>query len=123
MAEEIRREFSQEIATVPDGAGGAGLSNAVDFRKYAGGALVTPATLDNTTVISFQVSQDGVNFYTLYDKLNALIYLTVTLNASRAYPLPDELFGWGWFKVFTCTTGGVAVNQTGAKVFGLCLKG
>lgn len=123
MNQEIKRISSQGVATVPDGAGGAGLSNAIDFRQFAGGSFITPATLDATTVIGFQVSNDGATFATLYDKTNALIYATVTLNASRAYPLPDELFGFAWFKIFCCTTGGVAVNQTGAKVFTINLKG
>lgn len=119
----LERRYLQTTLTVPSGAGGAGLSNSVDAQAYAGGAFATPATLDATTVIGFQVSVDGTNFYTLKDKSNALVYVTVTLNAAGTYPLPDEIFGAAAFKIFCMTTSGVAVNQTGAKAFPLILKG
>jgi hypothetical protein len=120
---DIQRISSQAQAVVPTGEGGAGLSDAIDFRPYAGGGFITPATLDATTVIGFQVSADGVTFLPLCDKDNALVKVTVTLDAAKAYPLPDELYGWSHFKLFCMTTAGAAVNQTGAKTFTLHLKG
>jgi hypothetical protein len=120
---EIQRISSQAQAVVPTGEGGAGLSSPIDFRPYAGGGFITPATLDTTTVIGFLVSTDGATFVPLCDKDNALVKVTVTLDAARAYPLPDELYGWAFFKLFCMTTAGAAVNQTGAKTFTLHLKG
>lgn len=116
----ITRRSTQVDTTITSGQS---VSEIVGYENWAGGILRTPATLDATTVIGFKVSQDGTNFYTLYDKDNALVKLTVTLNESRAYPLPDEMFGTRYFKIFTCTTGGVAVNQTGDKAFKVSLKG
>jgi hypothetical protein len=103
---------------------GTAISNApIDFRGWAGGMFTTPSTMDATTVIGFTVCSDPTGtFLPLYDKTNTLVTVTVTLNASRAYPLPDELFGVPYFKLWT-QAAGVDVNQTGAKTFTLSLKG
>lgn len=120
METEISRKTSQQIVTVPTGAA---LSNAVDIREFAGGVFITPATLDATTVIAFQVSDSASGTFTdLRKSDNTLATVTVELNGSHAYPLVDELFGAQFFK-FWCQASGTGVNQTGDKVFNLNLKG
>ena len=108
----------------------AALTDTVEFRDFAGGLLITPADLatggkafDATTVLAFKVAtkQDGT-FTALYDSSNTLITITPTLAVPHAYPLPDELFGCGWFKIWMQASGS-DVTQTAAHTFLLSLKG
>jgi hypothetical protein len=117
----ISRKSSRGSATI---ASGAAVSEVLDLREMAGGTIITPATLNATTVIGFKVCDtESGTFVPLYDQDNSLVYLTVQVDASRAYPLPDELFGAQFFKLWACTTGAADVDQTGSKAFALMLKG
>lgn len=117
----IMREIAYRAANV--GAGTA-LSNAIEVSDFAGGLLITPSSLDNNTAIGFKVSdrEDGV-FYSLFGSDGVLITIPVSIANARAYPLPDELFGAHWIKIWTCTTGGLDVNQASVRGFGLMMKG
>ncbi len=119
---DIERRYLPVTATVPSGQA---RSQAIFYQPYALGGFVTPAALDATTVIGFEVSNDGENFSPLWNgaATDALIYKTVALNASHGYALPDELAGFAYFKIFCMTTGGAAVNQTAERIFSVNLKG
>lgn len=120
MGDKLKRDVSSGTVTV---ANGAALSGAIDMRDYSGGVIITPATLNATTKIAFQVcdSADGT-YLPLYTAANALEEVTVTLNAARAYAIPDSVFGASFIKLW-CQASGTGVNQTGAKTFTVMLKG
>lgn len=120
MGDKLKRDVSSGAVVV---ASGAALSDAIDMRDYSGGVFITPASLNATTKIAFQVS-DAANgtFIPLYTSADALEEVTVTLNASRAYALPEALFGASFVKLW-CQASGTGVNQTGAKTFTIMLKG
>jgi len=110
-------EISATIAT------GESESNALDFRNVYEAVVSKPATLDATTVLGFKVSgSKNGTFVTLYDDTGTLVYITVSLTAVQALYLPRKVMSNNFVKLFTCTTGGVAVAQTGAKVFGGSMK-
>lgn len=117
---QLRRAVEKIIATI---ASGAAKSSAVVMDEMAGGLFVTPASLAATTVIAFEISTDGgTTWVPLYDADNALVTVTVALDASRAYPLPDELFAAPMFRFWTQASG-TGVNQTEAETLQVFLKG
>jgi hypothetical protein len=105
-------------------ANGGSMSNAMDFQQYAGGNIITPLTLNANTVLGFMIAeQEAGPYYPLYDEYGQLVYIPVSVAASRAYVLPTALFGACFVKVWTCTTAGVSVAQTGDKGFTVMMKG
>ena len=103
-------------------ANGAAVSGAIDNTWPAGGGLITPAALTATTVIAFKVcaTVDGT-FVPLYDKDGALCEAAVSVSTAGGYPLPDELFGFPFFKIWT-EAGGSDVNQAAERVFAVVMK-
>jgi hypothetical protein len=103
-------------------ASGAAVSAVIDSTWAAGQGLVTPAALDATTKIAFKVctSQTGA-FLPLYDDSNTLVEVTVTLNAARAYALPEKLFAWPYFKLWAQASGS-DVNQSADRSFTISQK-
>lgn len=94
----ILRKRKDVTATI---ASGAAASDAVDARGYSGGGYRLPSTFDGTA-LTFQVSEAEAGTYaTLYDQYGSA--LSVVVAASRAYPLPQELFGWPFFKLVSGT--------------------
>lgn len=77
----------------------------VDIRGYQATSILIPNGFDGS-VIRFQVSLDGTNYFPLYDSTNARVEMTVA--ADRVYPLWMELSGLGYLKVdcATAQTGG-----------------
>jgi hypothetical protein len=102
----------------------ASQSGVIRIKDILTGILTTPATLDATTVIGFTACPTyGGTYTTCYDEYNTLIYITVTLNAAGTYNVPTSIMKNNFIKIFTCTTAGVAVNQTGDKTFAFIGKG
>ena len=101
----------------------AHFSDAIDLREVWLARLFTPAALTATTVIGFYASDDDVTYAPLKDQYNALVQITVTLDAAGAYVLPSEVLGCNFIKIWTCTTAGVDVDQAAARTFKLSLKG
>lgn len=60
--------------------------------------LVRPANLTGT-LLTFLVSNDGTNFYTLYDEDNDPIALVVNTAAGAQRIQADDLAGWGYVKI------------------------
>lgn len=117
----------EEITTIqsnPVIALGANISALIDNSQHITGGFITPAALEANTVIGFKVAtKRNGTFVALRNASNALVQVPVTLNASYAYPLPEEVKAFPFFKIWTCTTAGVDVNQTAARTFELALKG
>jgi hypothetical protein len=112
--EIMEREARSVVATI---SSGAAVSTPVDSTWAAAQGLITPAALEATSKIGFKVcaTSDGT-FQPLYDEFNAIVEVPVTLNAARAYALPDKLFTWPYFKLWTQASG-VDVNQTADRTF------
>ena len=91
----ISRENLVHTATVADNGTE---SDAVPFKGMAGGGFALPAGV-LSTAMTFQVSVDNSTYVVLEDADGAAV--SITVQSSRAYPLPAELFGFPWFK-FVC---------------------
>jgi hypothetical protein len=120
MSEQINRFSSKLAVTI---AASEAISEAVAFMNFAGGLLQTPAAWTAGS-IAFKVCDrpDGT-FIPLRDKTAALVEITsIVANAAAAYPLPDELFGALYFKIWS-ETNGSDTNQTAARSLTITLKG
>jgi hypothetical protein len=97
---------------------GEAVSSVFDNKLQIIGGFITPTALETSTKIAFKVcmTEDGT-FVPLYDQYNALIEVTVTLDASRAYILPLELARFPYWQIW-CEASGVDVDQdTAARTF------
>jgi len=110
----MEREARNITTTIP---GGSALSAVIDATWAAAQGLIAPAALDATTRIAFKVAEkpDGA-FLPLSDEYNLLVEVTVTLNAARAYALPDKLFAWSYFKLWAEASGSDVI-QTADRTF------
>jgi hypothetical protein len=106
------------IQTVTIGAG-ASLSGA--SSKYSGYrlvGLVTASTWD-AAKISFAVSNDGTNFFALYDT-TAEVQVASTTGAFAIALEPAKFIGWDYIKVRSGLVG-AATNQADATIVTLVL--
>jgi hypothetical protein len=105
-------------------ANGAALSNAIPMSDHRGGMLITPAAW-TAAAIAFQICDTpGGTFVPLRGSTGAVIEITnVVTNAAAAYPLPAELTGAAYFKIWSETAGaGTDANQGAARSLTVCLK-
>jgi hypothetical protein len=105
-------------------ANNAAISGAIDNRAASGGSVITPAAWTDAN-IGFKVcaTVDGT-FVPLRDQTGALVQITsVQTSEADAYPLPDELFGCLFFKLWSCTAAGVDTNQGAARTLTIVQKG
>jgi hypothetical protein len=73
-------------------------SNPIQVNNFIFAGLTTGSSLTGTT-LSFLVSNDGTNYYPLYDNTSTEVTLTVT-TAARAYALnPNNFYPWNFIKV------------------------
>jgi hypothetical protein len=101
---------------------GTSVSGVVYKDTTGGGTFITPTALEATTKIAFKVSDtDAGPFVPLYDATGALLEVTVDLASSRAYPLPDQLFGVPVFQIFT-EASGTGVSQSADRAFKVLLQ-
>ena len=99
------------------------ISGLINMADFSGGLIHTPAAWDSAA-IAFKVcdTPDGT-FIPLRSQSGALVEVTgIITNAAGAYPLPDELFGSLYFKLWSETSGS-DTNQTAARSLILTLKG
>lgn len=90
-------------------------SLAVGLRGLSMGWFVLPAGFDGTT-LTFEVSQDGTNFFPLYDQLGNVI--SVPVAASRGYFIDPGIFaGFSAMKFVsgTAQSGGDTVIGAGVR--------
>ena len=76
--------------TVTIGAAGT-VSSAADLGMNTLIKVTTPAVLSNATMY-FNVSDDNVTFYPLYDNTNTLVSLTVGTALAGSYPVNPAQF-------------------------------
>lgn len=97
-------------------------TEAIDFGHFAGGTFQLSPGWD-TTHVGFKVShgKDTV-FYPLYDKNNSLVKITHP-TPNYWYPLPDELYGARWFKMWSVSDSTSDFNQTAERPIVVTLKG
>lgn len=88
------RTYERDTATIPSGSA---TSSAVDARAHALFGIVLPSTFDGTSLtITVSTSETGT-FQTLEDQYGSAI--TLTVEASRSYALPNDVAAWPWFKL------------------------
>lgn len=83
-------------------------ANSTPIPKHnaaGGGFVLTSGSLATAT---FYVSADNVTYYALHDAANSAISRPLT--ADKAQPLPEELFGWPWFKIVGDAAGVITVS-------------
>jgi hypothetical protein len=98
-------------------------SNVISMADFSGGLLQTPAAWTAANVAFKVCSTPDGTFVPLRDQAAALVEISgVVANAAAAYPLPDELFGALYFKVWS-ETAGSDTNQTAARALTVTLKG
>jgi hypothetical protein len=100
-------------------ANGAALSAAVDLRGFEPLAIQMPAAW-TAAGLSFEVSDDGVNFADLYNTSGEYT-LTVAVDRAVALSNPNELSGFQFIKVRSGTTG-TPVNQGADRIVKIIAK-
>jgi hypothetical protein len=93
---------------VADIANGTALSQAIDMRGRTPYGIIMPSAW-TAAGITFQVSNDGVNFADLYDE-TAEYSLTVAADQAIGFPGGNLFSGFKFIKVRSGTTG-TPVNQ------------
>ena len=104
-------------------ANGAAESSVINMADFSGGSILTPAAW-TSAAIAFKVcdTPDGT-FVPLRSQSGSLVEITgVITNTAAAYPLPDELFGSIYVKLWSENSGSDA-NQAAARSLTAILKG
>lgn len=118
----IIRENDDIMITIKSGTA---LSEAIDLTDFASGSIITPSALEVGTYLAFDVSHSASGPFVPMQSSDSDVRRTiaVTVNASKQYMFPDELFGVAFFKIRTVDSVGADKNQTADRVFSLFLKG
>lgn len=87
-------------------ASGQTVSSAAKIMDANLLAIELPAAFTGT-VLTFQVSADGVTYQVPYTSANAAVTIA-TVAQGRSYPLPTELLPWSYLKVVSGTAEGGA---------------
>jgi len=115
----INRDYKATTLTILIGAA---LTGVLDFQTFAAGILTMPAAWTAAS-IGFKVcSTPGGTFLPLYDSLGNLFQITAPA-ASKAYQLPDELFGAHFVQLWSQNGAGVDAAQAAERSIGVMLKG
>lgn len=106
----VERMFNAELQTLGQFElfaaiilSGAAESSVIDMRGVEYGSFAIPSAFTGATV-SFKASFDGTNFVAAYDTANALI--SITVNTSRAYPIPLTLIGHPFLTILSASNEG-----------------
>jgi hypothetical protein len=100
------------------------LSAAINSGGASGGLVLVPGTWTAANM-GFKVCDTfGGTYVPLRDQVGALVQITnIQTGEADAYPLPDQLFGALFFKLWSCSAGGVDSNQAEARACVVMLKG
>lgn len=113
---DIERRFQTRTATI---AASLALSSAIYTGPFSGGTISLPAGWTSAD-LGFQVCDTPNGTYTpLYNAAGNLV--TITASADHAYPLPDELFGAHYVKLWS-QSAGVDAAQAAERVITVHLK-
>jgi hypothetical protein len=113
LALKLNRENAFQSVTI---ASGAATSGVMMLDGFSFGGVILPSTYDGTTAIGFTVCDTFSGTYVaLEDATGAAI--TVVGEASKAYPLPPEIFAFPYGKLVA--PGNQSTTDT---VIPVCLK-
>ncbi len=105
-----------KFAAIPNGTA---LSQALNFHGFEHGMFHMPAAWTAAS-IGFQVSSTlGGTYQPLNDAVGAVVEVTSIVDES--YPLPNDLDGARYFKLWS-QTAGADVNQGAARTINVDLK-
>lgn len=119
--------FSREVrAVIVDGletltatiANGGSLSAAVALGTTRLVGIITPAAFTTTTILTFDVSADGVTYAPLFLPDNTEAQVILSLSASRYIPVDPTIFNLPYIKI-RAGLNGAAVAQGADRVFTL----
>lgn len=92
----------KNIATV---AVGNTVSDIIYLNETIPTGFIVSGSVITGSLVSFMVSNDGTNFYPLYDSSSTEVSLTVS-TTPKAYSLNPEVFmGWNFVKARLGTSG------------------
>jgi len=104
-SDEHPNEQSITASTTPEG------STEISIRDFAGGGIVLPASTSATALTYHVAAKPGGAYRALYDRDDAAI--TQSVAQGRAYPLPDEIYGFGALKITADTEVTLTVSLKG----------
>ena len=104
----MNRTDAAKSVTVPNG-GTTSTAFTVGGR-FALFSVALPAALTNTS-LAYEVSHDSATGFGLRDKLGASV-AAITVAASRAFPCPDELAYFPYFRIVLSGVGNEAAART-----------
>ena len=119
----IERQTTHLDVTMPT----AGLSDAVHMGPFSGGIVHMSAAWTNTASLAFHVSDEEEGTYQLMYQADGTVLRiesddTVAVQGF-SYPLPAELFGCQFVKLFSNNPASTAaITQGAARVLRLDLK-
>jgi hypothetical protein len=87
-------------------------SNVIYLNETVPMGLIVTGSVITGSLVSFLVSNDGVNFYPLYDSSSTEVSLAVS-TTPRAYSLnPEAFMGWNFVKARLGTSGSAKAQKT-----------
>lgn len=119
---KIVRDTDVASVTIPINTA---LSEAVDISQFSGGMIEIPAVMTACN-LGFKGCDTAGGTYKIVRKGLGKTVAEVEIKSDEAglYPLPDELFGCLYIKVWSKNTASEAdVNQAAARAIKLHLKG
>ena len=97
-------------------------TEAVDIGHFAGGMFrISPAWTTAHVAVKIGAVKDSI-FNPLYDKDNALVKITHP-TPTYWYPLPDEVYGAHYIRLWSVSESGTGFNQAAERVVIIGLKG
>lgn len=103
---------------------GEALTQAVGFSQWAGGVVIVPAEWTAAN-IGFYVSDiESGEYVILRDDSGSAVEITsIKTDGSRAYKLPDDVFGCTFLKLWSKNTASEAdVNQAAVRALKVLCK-
>jgi hypothetical protein len=86
-------------------------STEIDIRDFAGGGLVLPASTSAAALTYHVAAKPGGTYRALHDRDDEAV--TQAVAQDRAYPLPDEIYGFGALKITSDTEVTLTVSLKG----------
>ena len=101
---------------------GGSVSNPITLNENTVAGITAGSSLTATT-LTFLVSMDNVNYYSLYDNTSTEVSLTLVSGSSRAYALSaSSFFPWNFVKLREGNSASAVNQATVDAVFGVSLK-
>ena len=110
MPNHIQRQWTKRTCTIANG----GTTGDIDLRNFAGGVIQLPAAITGTA-LAWHISIDGTTYTALYDDASTPAAKSMTVAASRAYPIPAEAFGAGYARIVMDAQGAARTILVGLQ--------